>query len=77
MSQEEDYCQFPRCKHVIWMEPLTFFMWDILGGSAPAERQVSPDKLYRAALLRGRFADTILKAREKALDQVCRDPFHL
>jgi hypothetical protein len=37
--------------------------------SAPRERQVSPDKLYRAALLRNRFADTILKAKEKALNQ--------
>ena len=26
--------------------------------------------LYRAALLRNRFADTILKAREKALEKV-------
>lgn len=41
-----------------------------LGENAPSERQVSPDKLYRAALLRSRFADTILKAREKTLDQV-------
>ncbi|XP_042497806.1 transcription factor GTE10-like isoform X2 [Macadamia integrifolia] len=40
------------------------------GESAPSERQVSPEKLYRAALLRSRFADTILKAREKTLDQV-------
>ncbi|MCL7042058.1 hypothetical protein MKW94_007475 [Papaver nudicaule] len=39
------------------------------GESAPPERQVSPDKLYRAALLRNRFADTILKAREKTLNQ--------
>ncbi|KAM1739690.1 hypothetical protein ACFX11_015368 [Malus domestica] len=39
------------------------------GESAPTERQVSPDKLYRAALLRNRFADTILKAREKALEK--------
>ncbi|KAF8399899.1 hypothetical protein HHK36_015769 [Tetracentron sinense] len=39
------------------------------GGSGPFERQVSPDKLYRVALLRRRFADTILKAREKALDK--------
>ncbi|XP_031271767.1 transcription factor GTE10-like isoform X3 [Pistacia vera] len=38
--------------------------------SAPSERQVSPEKLYRAALLRNRFADTILKAREKALEKV-------
>uniref|UniRef100_A0A9I9EEK2 Bromodomain-containing protein n=1 Tax=Cucumis melo TaxID=3656 RepID=A0A9I9EEK2_CUCME len=27
--------------------------------------KASPDRLYRAALLRNRFADTILKAREK------------
>ncbi|KAJ8449604.1 hypothetical protein Cgig2_005626 [Carnegiea gigantea] len=40
------------------------------GESAPSERQVSPDKLYRAALLRSRFADTILKAQEKTLDKM-------
>ncbi|CAA0816542.1 Transcription factor GTE10 [Striga hermonthica] len=34
------------------------------GEGAPQERQVSPDKLYRAALLRSRFADIILKAQE-------------
>ncbi|XP_077229903.1 transcription factor GTE10-like isoform X2 [Tasmannia lanceolata] len=39
------------------------------GENAPSERQVSPEKLYRAALLRSRFADTILKAREKTLDK--------
>ncbi|OVA15377.1 Bromodomain [Macleaya cordata] len=39
------------------------------GESALSERQVSPEKLYRAALLRSRFADTILKAREKTLGQ--------
>ncbi|KAK9113501.1 hypothetical protein Syun_020298 [Stephania yunnanensis] len=39
------------------------------GESALPERQVSPEKLYRAALLRSRFADTILKAREKAITQ--------
>ncbi|KAL0450765.1 UNVERIFIED_CONTAM: Transcription factor GTE8 [Sesamum latifolium] len=39
------------------------------GESSQAERQVSPDKLYRAALLKNRFADTILKAREKTLNQ--------
>ncbi|KAH7549750.1 hypothetical protein JRO89_XS13G0076500 [Xanthoceras sorbifolium] len=45
------------------------------GESAPSERQVSPEKLYRAALLRNRFADTILKAREKALEKgEKRDP---
>ncbi|KAA0064111.1 transcription factor GTE10 isoform X2 [Cucumis melo var. makuwa] len=31
--------------------------------------KASPDRLYRAALLRNRFADTILKAREKALEK--------
>ncbi|XP_078166242.1 transcription factor GTE11-like isoform X2 [Carex rostrata] len=45
------------------------------GESNSAERPVSPGKQYRAALLRGRFADTILKAREKTLDQVAKkDP---
>ncbi|ESW12884.1 hypothetical protein PHAVU_008G150100 [Phaseolus vulgaris] len=39
------------------------------GDSAPTERQVSPDKLYRAAVLKNRFLDTILKAREKTLTQ--------
>ncbi|KAK7373405.1 hypothetical protein VNO80_06812 [Phaseolus coccineus] len=39
------------------------------GDSAPTERQVSPDKLYRAAVLKKRFLDTILKAREKTLTQ--------
>ncbi|XP_071734170.1 transcription factor GTE9-like [Rutidosis leptorrhynchoides] len=40
------------------------------GENAPSERQVSPDKLYRAALLRSRFADTILKAQEKTNGKV-------
>ncbi|KAA8530129.1 hypothetical protein F0562_004838 [Nyssa sinensis] len=39
------------------------------GDSAPLERHVSSQKLYRAALLKNRFADTILKAREKTLNQ--------
>ncbi|GMH16741.1 hypothetical protein Nepgr_018582 [Nepenthes gracilis] len=39
------------------------------GESAPSERQVSPEKLYRAALLRSRFVDTILKAQEKTLEK--------
>ncbi|XP_019168196.1 PREDICTED: transcription factor GTE8-like isoform X2 [Ipomoea nil] len=33
------------------------------------DRPASPEKLYRAALLKNRFADTILKAREKTLGQ--------
>ncbi|XP_065877537.1 transcription factor GTE8-like isoform X3 [Euphorbia lathyris] len=37
------------------------------GESAPSERQ---EKFIRAALLKNRFADTILKAREKTLTQV-------
>ncbi|XP_038683736.1 transcription factor GTE8-like isoform X2 [Tripterygium wilfordii] len=39
------------------------------GESALSERRVSPEKLYRAALLRNRFADVILKAQEKALEK--------
>ncbi|TKY63118.1 Transcription factor GTE8 [Spatholobus suberectus] len=39
------------------------------GECGPTERKVSTDKLYRAALLKNRFADTILKAREKTLTQ--------
>uniref|UniRef100_A0A5B6ZVQ1 Putative transcription factor GTE10 n=1 Tax=Davidia involucrata TaxID=16924 RepID=A0A5B6ZVQ1_DAVIN len=39
------------------------------GESAPSERQVSPEKHYRRALLRSRFADTILKAQEKTLEK--------
>ncbi|KAI5430994.1 transcription factor GTE8 isoform X2 [Lathyrus oleraceus] len=39
------------------------------GECGQTERHVSPDKLYRAALLKSRFADTILKAREKTLTQ--------
>lgn len=45
----------------------TFYL--VLGECAPTERQI-PDKLYRAALLKNRFADTILKAREKTLAHV-------
>lgn len=39
------------------------------GDSAPSERQVSPEKQYRAALLKNRYADIILKSREKTLSQ--------
>ncbi|KAK2969803.1 hypothetical protein RJ640_028083 [Escallonia rubra] len=39
------------------------------GESAPVEMQVSPEKLYRVALLKNRFADTILKAQEMTLNQ--------
>ncbi|KAE8663484.1 nucleoside diphosphate kinase 2 [Hibiscus syriacus] len=46
--------------------------------SAPSERQVSPEKLYHVALVRKRFVDTILKAREKALEKgVKGDPVKL
>ncbi|XP_050223150.1 transcription factor GTE10-like [Mercurialis annua] len=57
-------------------EPLTVET-DLQDGenAPPDNRQVSPDKLYRAAILRNRFADTILKAREKALEKgEKRDP---
>ncbi|KAJ8501134.1 hypothetical protein OPV22_011686 [Ensete ventricosum] len=47
------------------------------GEHASSERKVSPEKLYRAAWLRSRFADTILKAH-KSLDQADRgDPEQL
>ncbi|KAM5581912.1 transcription factor GTE8-like [Rosa sericea] len=39
------------------------------GDSAPTERPVSPDKQHRAALLKHRFADTILRAQEKTFIQ--------
>ncbi|KAL3617443.1 hypothetical protein CASFOL_037764 [Castilleja foliolosa] len=39
------------------------------GESTPQERQVSHDKLYRAALLRSRFADIIIKAQENSIDK--------
>eukprot|EP00252_Welwitschia_mirabilis_P013287 TRINITY_DN2928_c0_g1_i2.p1 TRINITY_DN2928_c0_g1~~TRINITY_DN2928_c0_g1_i2.p1 ORF type:complete len:846 (+),score=160.24 TRINITY_DN2928_c0_g1_i2:725-3262(+) len=39
------------------------------GDSAPSGRRVSPEKAYRAALMRKRFADTILKAQEKTFPQ--------
>ncbi|XP_074567881.1 transcription factor GTE9-like [Curcuma longa] len=39
------------------------------GEHAPSEKNLSPEKQYRVALLRNRFADTILKAKEKTLGQ--------
>lgn len=36
----------------------------------PAERQLSPEKALRAARMRDRFADTILKAHEKTSNKV-------
>ncbi|KAM6573235.1 hypothetical protein CsatA_017315 [Cannabis sativa] len=36
--------------------------------SGPTGRLVSPDKQYRVAVLKDRFADTILRAREKTLN---------
>nr|CAB3482011.1 unnamed protein product [Digitaria exilis] len=44
-------------------------------GENVCEKQVSPEKQIRAALLKSRFADTILKAHEKTLDQASKkDP---
>ncbi|XP_011073012.1 transcription factor GTE10 [Sesamum indicum] len=37
------------------------------GESGLPDREVSPEKLYRAALLRGRFADIIIKAQENTI----------
>jgi len=52
----------------------TSYLINILGECGASERQISPDKdkLYRAALKKNRFADTILKAQEKTLTQVGR-----
>ncbi|CAA7031423.1 unnamed protein product [Microthlaspi erraticum] len=45
------------------------------GNSAQNEKQLPPEKVYRAALLKNRFADLILKAREKTVIQNgTRDP---
>lgn len=38
-------------------------------GNNEPKKQLSPDKRYRAALLKSRFADTIIKAHEKTLNQ--------
>ncbi|KAA0065631.1 putative bromodomain-containing protein [Cucumis melo var. makuwa] len=47
--------------------------WSRVGKASPdaihGVGKASPDRLYRAALLRNRCADTILKAREKALEK--------
>ncbi|XP_010485366.1 PREDICTED: transcription factor GTE9 isoform X2 [Camelina sativa] len=39
------------------------------GNSAQNEKQLPPEKRYRAALLKSQYADLILKAREKTLNQ--------
>ncbi|AAF01563.1 hypothetical protein [Arabidopsis thaliana] len=45
------------------------------GNSAPKEKELPPEKRYRAALLKNRFADIILKAQEITLNQnEKRDP---
>ncbi|KAF3341950.1 Transcription factor GTE11 [Carex littledalei] len=40
-----------------------------MDGDSDSAKKPEPHKQYRAALLRGRFAETILKAHEKTLDQ--------
>ncbi|XP_038899184.1 transcription factor GTE9-like isoform X2 [Benincasa hispida] len=39
------------------------------GNYVASEKPVSPERLYRAALLKNRFADTILRAKEKTMTQ--------
>ena len=41
-----------------------------VGNYTASEKPVSPERLYRAALLKNRFADTILRAKEKTMTQV-------
>jgi len=48
----------------------TSYLINILGECGASETQISPDKLYRIALIKNRYADTILKSREKTLTQV-------
>lgn len=49
--------------------PVNSFINNI-GNYAASEKPVSPERLYRAALLKNRFADTILRAKEKTMTQV-------
>ncbi|CAK9857429.1 unnamed protein product [Sphagnum jensenii] len=65
-----------KCNNALVVCPLVLICSDglfvssgeeVVAEGTPPERQVSPNKLLRAALLRGRFADTILKAQEKTL----------
>ncbi|XP_022154150.1 transcription factor GTE8-like isoform X2 [Momordica charantia] len=44
------------------------------GNHTASEKPVSPERLYRAALLKNRFADTILRAKEKTMTQGDKDP---
>lgn len=59
-----------KCCFLFTLGLLTSIHLHYLGDSAPNSSQLSPGKLYRAALLKNRFADTIFKAREKTLNQV-------
>ncbi|KAA0047890.1 Nuclear protein X1 isoform 3 [Cucumis melo var. makuwa] len=65
-----------RCVGHASRKPLSTLCWSCVGKASvdvvfpDANNDVgkaSPDRLYRAALLRNQFADTILKAREKHL----------
>ncbi|XP_028766158.1 transcription factor GTE10-like [Neltuma alba] len=60
------------CLLLILGHDLTFHAVTLFIGESASERQVPPEKLSRAALLRSRFADTILKAKETALEK--QDP---
>lgn len=46
-----------------WSDHLILSLMKNLGENSKPDRQVSPDKLLRAALLRSRYADVIVKAR--------------
>ena len=49
--------------------PVNSFI-NIAGNYAASEKPVSPERLFRAALLKNRFVDTILRAKEKTMAQV-------
>lgn len=63
MDNDGNSCLFPD-------HDFTCHALAILEETAPCERQDSPGKRQRAALLKNRFADTIMKAREKTLTKV-------
>ena len=55
------------CCHMIWCLCTAFVMWILGDGSYIHDEPLSPTKALRAAMLKSRFAGTIVKAQQKAL----------
>lgn len=74
VSAEVDGKLWKSCRNSVLLVLLAFShqQWykTFLGESAQSKRQVSPVTLDRAAILKKRFADTILKAQEKTIRKV-------